>query len=250
MADLTCDAVRDRLDGYLDDELAADERAVIATHLEACSVCRARYDALIATRDAVRRGSPDAASDLLRMRVHDAVRGEFVDRAEARARRWRLGAIAAAALFVASAGLGLRSARRGDEAATAEILGSHIRSLMPGHLVDVPSSDRHTVKPWFAGRLDFSPTVLDLAADGFPLDGGRLDYLSGRPVAALVYHRGGHVINVYLWPGPDGATEPHVTTHQGYHLFHWAQHGMVWWAVSDLNEEEMRGFVEMLRRRE
>jgi anti-sigma factor RsiW len=128
-----------------------------------------------------------------------------------------------------------------------EVVSSHIRSLMASHLMDVASTDQHTVKPWFNGKLDFSPPVSDLSTSGYPLLGGRLDYLRGRPVAALVYQRRKHLINVFTWPeegGVDSGAPPR--TQQGYHVIHETHGGMVYWIVSDLNPEELSAFARLL----
>src|ERR1700677_641277 len=128
---------------------------------------------------------------------------------------------------------------------TREIVSSHIRSLMAGHIMDVVSTDQHTVKPWFNGKLDFSPTVKDLAAQGFPLIGGRLDYLGGRSVAALVFQRNKHLINLFIWPITAKDSEPvPLTPINGYNLIHWSEASMTFWAVSDLNEKELMEFVQ------
>src|SRR5438067_111092 len=130
---------------------------------------------------------------------------------------------------------------------TEEIVAGHVRALQPGHLQDVASEDRHTVKPWFDGRIDFAPPVKDLAAQHFPLTGRRLDYLNGRPVAALVYQRDKHVIDLFVWPA-GGETPPQTAERQGYNIVHWSQNGMAFWAVSDLEAAQLQQFAEDWRK--
>jgi anti-sigma factor RsiW len=138
-------------------------------------------------------------------------------------------------------------ARRGGDRVRQEILASHIRSLMPDHLTDVRSNDQHNVKPWFNGRLDFSPTVPRLDPQGFPLLGGRVDYVGGRPVAVVVYGRRQHVINVFSWPTTDGDAGVTSAASHGYHTLRWREGGVERWAVSDLNAAELGQFVGLLR---
>jgi anti-sigma factor RsiW len=127
-----------------------------------------------------------------------------------------------------------------------EVLDSHVRSMMADHLFDVPSTDQHTVKPWFDGKLDFSPPVVDLTPQGFELTGGRLDYIDGRPVATVVYRRRKHIINLSMWP--DNATAPLTATmRNGYNLLHWKNGALEFWAVSDLNASELREFVGFIQ---
>jgi anti-sigma factor RsiW len=125
----------------------------------------------------------------------------------------------------------------------AAVADAHVRSLQAEHLTDVPSSDHHTVKPWFAGRLDFGVPVPALDSLGFVLAGGRLDYVDDHPAAALVYHRGGHVINLFVWPSADSTAPPAATGRRGFHAVHGAAGGMVYWAISDLNEAELARFA-------
>ncbi len=161
---------------------------------------------------------------------------------------WRWMAIAAAVLLVASVTWNismLRSRVDPQQMVAGDVVSAHIRSLTGTHLLDVPSSDHHTVKPWFNGKLDFSPVVKDV--DGFPLLGGRLEYLEGHPAAALIYGRRGHMINVFTWPSAAAAGVEE--TRNGYHVQNWWSDGMAFWAVSDLNEEELREFVAIYRRK-
>ena len=140
-------------------------------------------------------------------------------------------------------------ARPDDAFLTQELVAGHVRSqMLPSHRFDVASSDPHTVKPWFEGKLDFSPPVKDLAGQDFPLVGGRLDYLHNRPVAALVYQRRKHSINLFIWPSsPGDEAAPKKLTRQGFHLIQWTRSRTTFWAISDLNEEELQEFVRLIQ---
>jgi anti-sigma factor RsiW len=152
--------------------------------------------------------------------------------------------------LVLSLAVNTRLLMRDDNARLSdELLNAHLRSLMADHLADVPSTDQHTVKPWFAGKLDFSPPVRDLASAGFPLAGGRLDYIDHHKVAALIYRRRLHVINLFVWPSTTsfnlGSGKQTVT---GYNVVHWRSDGMEWWAISDLNTAELEEFARQMQK--
>lgn len=157
---------------------------------------------------------------------------------------WPIGLSFACGLLVASAVLMSAGLRQREDPLAQEVVAAHVRSLMADHLTDVASTDQHTVKPWFAGKLDFSPPVVDLAADGFPLVGGRLDYLADRTVAALVYRRRGHTINVFVMPAADARPMAvSAIDRNGFHVLEWQAQGMRLWAVSDVSPPELRQFV-------
>ena len=187
------------------------------------------------------------APEGLRARIESAVRRAPTGRRAV----WRPAAQligVAAALVLTAAGtwtLGNRSGASDPE--LASVLSGHLRSLTPSHLTDVASSDQHTVKPWFAGRLDFSPPVVDPAREGFPLVGGRLDFVAGQPAAVLVYTRRSHIINVFVQPLEAGQDVASVREdRRGYNVLRWSAGGMKFWAVSDLNVPELERFRDLL----
>jgi anti-sigma factor (TIGR02949 family) len=243
--------VEAQVDAYLDGELAASDAVELEAHLAGCPTCGRFRDNRLALRKAIAARMPRLeAPEFLRARVRAALREAA---APARVGRpaplpaWRWLAFAATLAAVAIGSWRLAVVHTASSSLSDEVLASHVRSLMPGHLSDVVSSDQHTVKPWFNGKLDFSPPVHDFSGRGYPLLGGRLDYLNGRPVAALVYGRRRHIINVFLWPpaAPEGVARP--VERRGYHLLHWATPDLAYWVVSDLGLSELTDFAELLR---
>ncbi len=158
-----------------------------------------------------------------------------------------LGAVAASLLALVVSAKLYFALPSDQERLTEDLISSHVRSLQVDHLSDVASTDKHTVKPWFNGKLDFSPPVLDLAAQDFPLEGGRLDYVDGRAVAVLIYRRAKHPINLYIWPTSDRDAPPQAQDRHGYHLVRWTSGGMKYSAVSDLATDELEVFAGILR---
>lgn len=248
---MNCDDVRALLHPYTDGELELVRHLEVERHLARCPACAERERALRSLRETVSDAAPRyTAPAALRERVRLALNPAVATPP----RRRRLGrpvALAACVLLlmVASATMGLLVGRgRSAEDRTAEAVAvAHTRSLITGHATSVASSDRHTVKPWYQGKIDVAPPVPDLTAAGFPLTGGRLDYLTDRPVAALVYARRLHVITVFLWPGRAADEPPRASARQGYHLRSWHQSGLNVWAVSDLGDEELDTFVRAFR---
>jgi len=249
---MVCREVMDRLSPFLDDELDPVASRAVAHHLESCPSCSAAIDRQRKLSESLRHDLEyHRAPDLLRARVVRDVRaaaGRERARAGPAAPSWRW--LSAAAAVIAVVGgtwvLAIMPRVLGDDATAREAVSGHIRSLMANHLTDVASTDQHTVKPWFAGKLDYSPPVTDFAAAGYPLVGGRLDYLQGRPVAALVYLHRKHIINAFVWPEASAHEQlAPAVTQQGYHVIHGVHAGMKYWVVSDLNEEELAVFARM-----
>jgi len=237
-----------RLDAWLDGELSPTEAREVETHVAACAECTRLRESRLALRAAIQSQLPGLqAPDVLRQRVRSQARSPVGGRSLAML-AWRVLAIAASVAVIAFGSWQLGVQRGRGESLADAVLTSHIRSLMPGHLTDVQSSDQHTVKPWFNGKLDYSPPVYDFAGKGYPLLGGRLDYVGGREVAALVYGRRQHIITVFLWPKErDVGAGPTVGTRQGYHLLRWTSAQYAYWAVSDLGLAELGDFQRLMQ---
>jgi anti-sigma factor RsiW len=249
---VSCTRPIEAVHAYLDGELDASRTVELEEHVRGCARCAQVLAAAQGLRDAcgvseLRFTAPGSLHERIREDVRRAARRE---RSAVRL-VWRGVALAmplAAAAMIALAVLRIASGPRNTDPLLDEVVSSHVRSLMASHLTDVATSDKHTVKPWFDGKLDFSPTVVDLADRGFPLAGGRLDYLDGRPVAALVYERHKHLINLFVWPnGPDAPER--ITSERGFSLVHWSAGGMTYWAVSDLNAMELGELTAIFRDR-
>ena len=245
------------LSPYIDGELAAEKAAEVERHLAGCESCRALVEGERRVSAAVRHhGERFRAPAHLKARVLSEVarRSRPTGWSDLRllGTGWNPVALAASLLLtvMVSSGATVAYLTRGAEESrpplVQEVVSGQIRSLMADHLTDVASSDQHTVKPWFNGKLDFSPPVVDLTTEGFPLVGGRLDYLDKRQVAALVYRHRQHIINLFIWPEA-GEEAPRAEAQQGYNLLYFKHGGMEYWAVSDLNLAELKDFVAHLR---
>jgi anti-sigma factor RsiW len=246
-----------RLQGLVDGELDATHAAEVEAHVAACADCaQAREDALTlrtALRgDGVRAQAPDRLLARLDAAVSAATAPVPAGR-PAPVRRserafWAFGgagaALAACAVLTVIALPVIQTADLEHE-----LVSSHVRSQLAGHLIDVATSDQHVVKPWFGGKIDFSPPVIDLSDQGFPIVGGRLDYVGGRTVAAVVYRRGRHVINLFVWPDGNPLGPDEAKPGDGYTLLHWTRAGMTFWAVSDVAEPDLKTFRRLVEAR-
>jgi anti-sigma factor RsiW len=272
---MNCEEATKLMDGYLDGELDPITSQTIEQHLRECRNCDQAYKTHRSLVRALGNATPyyKAPPELLE-RIQSSLRKEIGERptrnggqntrslfqrkrSEPRTillgTSWNWLALAATILLAAIIGWNLlpRLQRPGtDQLLATQLIASHVRSLMANHLTDVASSDQHTVKPWLDAKLDFAPPVVDLASEGFPLIGGRLDYFDNRPVAALVYQRRKHFINVFVWPGEAAAARPAMAmSHQGYQLLHWADSDFNYWAVSDVNINDLQLFKQQFETR-
>jgi mycothiol system anti-sigma-R factor len=271
---MNCQEIADLMDGYLDGELDALTSQKIEQHLRDCPKCEQAYEVETAMAHAISQAAPyykaplelreriqvslreaigaptsrgAAGAGLLPVRRPEAVRrGVFFDMP------WNWLALAAAivlAAIVASSFLPRVRQPGADQFLATQLIASHVRSLMADHLTDVASSDQHTVKPWLDVKLDFAAPVVDLSGDGFPLIGGRLDYLDNHSVAALVYQRRKHFVNLFIWPTTAADNkEQKMVEREGYHLVHWIDGDFTYWAVSDVGVGDLQSFQRLFEK--
>ncbi len=249
---MTCDQARPLLSAYVDRELEVTRSVEIAAHLQECSGCAAvlkQHEALRASlgAESLVFAPPAGLERRVRTALHRAARPR--DRFLRAFQRWAPVPLAAALAAALSWSVAIqRGAPSGEDLLLMELVSGHVRSLLVDHLVDVASSDRHTVKPWFNGKVDFAPPVMDFTASGFPLVGGRVDYVAGRSVAVLVYKRRQHFVNLFIWPdGKDEGPALRNLTSQGYHLLRWSRSGLTFWAVSDVGSADLESLAQLLR---
>lgn len=230
------------LNAYMDDELDAANTARIDAHLAGCSGCRDELERLRTAHHLV--GGPGvghSAPDDLKNRVAKAIEAERATLPRSRGtprNSWIAPALGGA--IAASLAMGLILPLRQQSLLDDELIAGHVRSLQVQHLTDVQTSNEHLVRPWFNGKIDFAPPVPELAAQGFPLAGGRLDYLDGRTVPAIVYRRRLHCINLFVWPAKNSGERQ--VQKDGYSLDEWSQRGLRYAAVSDISATELRQF--------
>ncbi len=257
---MSCELTQRFVPGYLDGELDLVRTIEMETHLKSCAACARELESQQALRAALRRSSlAYAAPAALRERIQSSLGASTVKEAPERRSAWgalhifqwaaAFAVLAVCAVASWQFAAGLRGPSN-DQRIAAEVFASNVRSLEASHLMDVASTDQHTVKPWFDGKLDFSPPVEDLASDGYPLAGGRLDYFEGREIAALVYQRRKHFINVFVWPDASGSSSARtLESQQGYNLMRWSRGGFQFWAVSDVSAPDLAEFVRLLETR-
>jgi len=271
---MNCNEATRLMDGYLDGELDPITNQAIEEHLRDCPNCAQAYERHRSLIRTIGNATPYyRAPAELRERIRSSLREEMAGqstrtvspdakpsfprrRPESRTilwgAPWNWLSLAAAVIFAAIIALNFVPGRQrsgADQFLATQLIASHVRSLMANHLTDVASSDQHTVKPWMDTKLDFAPPVVDLSSDGFPLVGGRLDYLDSRPVAALVYQKRKHFINLFVWPvAGDAAKATTSITHQGYQMLHWVDPDFNYWAVSDVNEKDLQEFRQLFEK--
>lgn len=249
---MNCQDAQNLMHGFTDGELDLMSSMAIEKHLQDCLLCKRVYQNHLDLKSALTNDSLYFKSPAkLQKRVRTALREASKAEPKPVMLSWRWLAFGTSLALIALIIWSLVFTKfrpSADELLAQEIVSGHIRSMMANHLTDVPSSDNHTVKPWFDGKLDFAPPVTDLTAQGFPVVGGRLDYIGNKPVAALVYQRRQHFINLFVWLSSDNSENGNkMMMRQGYNLIRWNKSGMTFWAVSDLNLSELQQFAQAVQ---
>jgi mycothiol system anti-sigma-R factor len=250
---MSCDSSGTLLHAYLDGELDAVRAAEFERHLENCRECTATLGAAESLRSSLQHAQLyETAPPELRKKIRAELKVSAASAGSSPVAAWRWRAAAAAILLITGVAwfavprFHSMTSESASSVSSSEVIDAHIRSLQPGHLMDVASTDQHTVKPWFDGKLDFIPPVRDYMDEGFPLLGGRLDVLGERNVAALVYGRRKHFINVFVWPTKEPDTPIHPPgSRQGYQWVHWRHQGMEFCAVSDVSAQDLHELAQL-----
>lgn len=240
-----------RIEAYADNELAPGAATAFEAHLETCADCREQLGTVMANRRVLAEAlDPGPAPTALKARIAGITSASAppgVARRRA-APAWWLQAAALVGVAIISSGMTFAVVGRQGDGQAQTLFDAHVRAQDPGKAIEVVSSDRHTVKPWLDARLDFAPPVTDFAAQGFPLLGGRLDYVEGRRAAVMVYGRRKHMVDVFVRPAGDAPAPPRSIDRRGYHLIGWREGGFDWWAISDIDTAELRELRDLLRR--
>jgi anti-sigma factor RsiW len=252
---LNCELARTTVHGYFDGELDAVRSAEFERHLESCLQCQAELKDIESLRALLRESNLyEHASPQFRERVRKQL-AQATGTESVRAvnsRRWFLVpafSVLAAVAAVLTIVLLLSPSHTQSARITAELIDAHVRSLQPGHLTDVQSTDQHTVKPWFDGKLDFIPPVSDYSEQGFPLVGGRLDVVDGHNVAALVYSRRKHFVNLFIWPARESEVlSDNSGSRQGYNWMTWRSGDMQFCLISDAAATDLRDLKDLIHR--
>jgi anti-sigma factor RsiW len=250
---MTCREAGPLLHARLDNELDMASAASIDLHLSDCRVCAAQYAALDNLHEEIMAANLAYTPDIALERKLSA---RFLENKKSLPQFWSwnwlnasIMAAAAVAVIAAIVSMPMLRTSRETDAIAAEILDNHLRALQAVHQVDVPSSDQHTVKPWFQGRTDFSPPVPDLTKEDFILIGGRLEVIHQQPAAAIVYRRRQHVIDLYVSPSGGADSKTELRELGGYHLLRWTQNNLNYWAVSDVESSDLRRFADLIKTR-
>jgi anti-sigma factor RsiW len=254
---MNCDECHLLLNAYADGELELGRHIELEAHLKACPACLHQYEGLAARRERIRDALPRfTASPGLREKIQASLRAaarraprQGTIRFPSEWQPWKFAGLAASVTLALFAGFSWGSYRTRSSFVVGEALAGHVRSLQASHLMDVVSTDQHTVKPWFAGKLDFSPPVVDMADVGFPLAGGRLDQIDGHAAAALVFRRRLHAINLFVWSARDTTSPPRSASQNGFSAQGWTHGGLNFLAVSEIPAGELEQFAGEFRRR-
>lgn len=248
---MECKDIAARIESYLDGELTLSDKREVEKHLPACPACSSQLEGLQALHGAINSIADNNVPASLKKNIHAGLKDISGEDTRSNSLFGWLGFSGGAMALVSVIVWALVSVNLVvplQSQISEEIITAHVRSLLVDHMTDIISTDSHTVKPWFNGKLDFSPSVKNYAQQGFTLLGGRLDYINKRTCSALVYKRRAHVINVFIMRSDDVAQPGKINyiSKQGYNLFYWSVNGLEYWVISDLNKNELGEFTQML----